>query len=155
MKVAVIGYRKVAESPQLRAKIEEEILNLIESGADTFYFCGTKNGFDCLCYEAVGKLAQNKNIKRVLARAHYECVSIEEDIFEYLIEFTEERAFCANSCSHMLTVYIKPFKDIIDLSDVLLTYMKASGDRQLKFVVNAVKYAKIRKKKIINVFKLL
>lgn len=55
----------------------------------------------------------------------------------------------------MLTVYIKPFKDIIDLCDVLLTYMKASGDRQLKFVVNAVKYAKIRKKKIINVFKLL
>lgn len=94
MKVAVIGYEKVAESPQLRAKIEEEILNLIESGADTFYFCGTKNGFD-------------------------------------------------------------PFKDIIDLSDVLLTYMKASGDRQLKFVVNAVKYAKIRKKKIINIFKLL
>lgn len=150
MKVAVICYEKLSETIRLQVRIEEEICKFIKNGADTFYFCGTKSCFDNLCYRAVGYYSQNKNIKRVLARAHYEYVSIEEDICNSVLEFTENETFYDNPQKEFI-VYLRPYCDIIDLSDVVFAYFNP----HIKSVNAALKYAKIKRKKIINVYELL
>ena len=155
MKVAIFGQSKFEITDKLKEVIESILTRLVKNGVDTFYFCETKDYFDNFCYEIIGKLMQSHRVKRVLARAHFECRSIEEDIFDYLLEFTEDSTFGDDSDSKILTVYDKPFKDIIDLSDVLLTYLEGEYDPRSKCVSKAVKYAKIKRKKIINVFGLI
>lgn len=155
MKVAIIGHTEFEITDKLKELLKSMLNRLIENGTDTFYFCGTKDYFDKFCYEIIGNLKQSREVKRVLARAYYECISIEEDIFKRILEFTENRTFYDNLHSKISSIYIRPFNDIIDLSDVFLTYFKEKDDPPSKFIGKAVKYAKIKKKKIINIFELL
>ena len=69
MKVAIICRKMVEETPRLKKVLKEQLTQLVENGADTFYFCGKRNFFEYLCYEAVYELMQSHNIKRVLVRA--------------------------------------------------------------------------------------
>lgn len=155
MKVAILGHSELEITDELKELLKSMLHRLIEIGTDTFYFCGTKDYFDKFCYETIGNLKQSREVKRVLARAYYECISIEEDIFEHILEFTENKTFSENLHSETLIVYTRPFKDIIDLSDVLLTYFKEKDDPPSRFIGKAVNYAKIKRKKIINIFRLL
>lgn len=158
MKVAIAGHRRIEITEKLKEALKETLMRLVENGADTFYFCGTKGDFDYLCYDYLGELMQSHRIKRVLARAYYDC--IDEDIFEYRIDYTESRCFPEDLRSPILTIYTKPKKDMIDLSEVLLTYFDKSYVPTEPFIRRSstsrvVEYAKRKKKTVINIFDML
>lgn len=156
MKVAIICRKKVKQTPRLKEVLKEQLTQLVKDGADIFYFCGKRNFFEYLCYEAVYDLMKSHYIERVLVRAHYDF--IDEDNCSRLIEFSEDERFPASVRSEVI-VYYSPLIEIVKMSDVLLTYEPNSVPNVLvkgrAYYSMFIRGAILRKKRIINIFELL
>ncbi len=154
MKVAFVGHRKTPESPELKSKIFKTVKELIvNEGANAFYF-GSKSVFDGICLDVVTELKEVfPEIKRVYARSMYEEIS--EQYRNFLLRYYDETFMPDGVAGAGFRAYIKRNNAMIDLCDVLVTYCDPSSAEKKwprSGTYLAVKYAKQRKKRIINMF---
>ncbi|MDE7076720.1 MAG: hypothetical protein K2O62_05310, partial [Clostridia bacterium] len=70
MKVAVIGHRRFAVTPQIQQVIYEQLEGLINQGAEKFCFA-FKGAFFDSCHGALSEFKENYHIKLVYYRAVY------------------------------------------------------------------------------------
>ena len=169
MKVAIVGHRKVQNKEELVGRIYDTLTDLVENqGADTFLF-GSKGEFDRLCFDVVTEMRKiYPHIRRVYVRAQYE--EITKFYEEYLLENYEETFFPDKVHGSNELCYIVRNFCMIEMCDMLLTYyddnyLPPSKTTKNKMLAHAccnkksqsgtcmaVRYAKRRKKKIINLF---
>lgn len=158
MRVAIVGNRKAKLKDGLKEVIEKELTRLAESGYNTFIFCGARNYFDFLCYEAVEHLIKSHGVKRYVVRGYCECIT--EDYFNFFIEFSEDKYFGNKFRVQLSKENVLSMAAIIKSSDVLLTYYNSVNisnlpNRNFKKLPFAVRCAMLNKKKIINIYDLL
>jgi len=166
------GHRKIVLSDRLKTILCEETEKLITiSGINTFLF-GSKSQFNDLCYKIVSELkTKYPDIKRIYVRAESEFIEGEGSpaYRERLMELYEDTYFPESASSAGKAVYIKRNQHMIDKSSVcvvyydtnyapseknhrkrdLFDYQPASGTGI------AYKYAEKKKRRIINIFRML
>lgn len=166
MKVAVIGHREIGTKDFVVKEARKQIIKLIEEGADTFCFA-YYGGFITKCYEFIGELKKEYDIKRVLARPQYS--SERKAVINYIYSAMEQ-GFDDSIRYKDLSDQKRIYK-MIDECDVLLTFYfecHVTGCRwsipedeewppveKRSATARAVFYAKRKKKRIVNVFELL
>lgn len=169
MKVAIIGHRTVQDKAEVAGRIYDALTDLVENdGADTFLF-GGQGEFDRLCFMVVTEMQKiYSQIKTVYVRAQYE--HIQQFYEEYLLEYYDETYYPDKvSGSNELCYVVRNFC-MIESCDVLLTYCDSNYLPPSKTTKNkmmaaiyahktpnsgthmAVRYAKKRNKRIINLF---
>ena len=153
MIVAIIGHRKIEKTKELESAIERVVIDLIESGADTFLF-GSRGEFDEFCYDIVTRLKERYDLKRVYVRAAFQYIS--EDYKNYLLTLYEETLFPSSVCSAGRVSYIKRNEAMIDACDVLLTfydknYLPNTKEKSNSGTAIAFKYAFSKNKRILNI----
>lgn len=119
--------------------------------ADTFLF-GSKSEFDDLCRKVVSLLKEKyPHIKRIYVRAEYPYIN--EDYENYLLKSFEETYFSKRAINAGRAVYVKRNFDMIDSSDICVTYYSEDYISSNKSGTDiAYKYAKGQNKRIINMF---
>lgn len=157
MQVAFVGndivYGKEAENT-----VRETILWLIEEeGADVFLF-GSHSRFDDLCYNLVSHFKQKRfpEIKRVLVRAEYpyleDADSPNWEYREYLLTQYEETYFPDKAKGATRLSYVKWNEAMIDRCDMLVAYCKYDISSRGSGTAAALRYAKQKKKRHINIY---
>lgn len=163
------GHRKIDVTEELRSALYKEIENLIVvDKIDTFIF-GSKSEFDDICYNVVSDL-KNKypEIKRIYVRAESEYIDGEGSraYREGLLEHYEYTYYPESASGAGKAVYVKRNCEMIDKSSVCVVYYDENYmpprrkqsrrdlfDYQPKSGTGlAYKYAKQKKRKIINIF---
>ena len=179
MKCCFIGHRKIIETQELNKKLRNTIENLItEKGVKTFIF-GSRSEFDFLCYQIVSDLQKlYPYIERVVYTCKSELAILKENktkieklfsnafkqdinLCEYEKEIEHKTKFTSGKAS-----YIERNQSMIDDSDYCIFYYdenykppsrKYKKSDVFEYQPNsgtslAFRYAKQKKKKIINVF---
>ena len=169
MKVAIVGHRKVQNKEELVGRIYDTLTDLVENqGVDTFMF-GGKGEFDRLCFDVATEIKKiYPQTKRIYVRAQYE--EIAKFYEEYLLENYEETFYPDKVHGSNGLCYVVRNFCMIEMCDILLTYhndnylppSKTTKNKMLALVYcykrsqsgthMAVRYAKRRKKTIINLF---
>jgi len=120
MVVCFIGHRTVNNAEEIKFKLRETVLMLIEKGADTFLF-GSKSEFNSLCWECVTELkTEYPHLKRVYVRAAYPVISASYK--EYLLEGYEETYFPQKIEKAGRSAYVERNFEMIDKSDICVFY---------------------------------
>ena len=65
MTCCFIGHRKIDDTPELRERLQNILLDLIENGTVNFIF-GDHSAFDDLCYDLVTELKEKFRRKYVM-----------------------------------------------------------------------------------------
>lgn len=162
MVVCFIGHRNIEETEELRKRLLNFILDLINNkGVDTFLF-GSKSQFNDLCLQVVSEIKENKtHIKRVYVRAEY--FYIDEFYKNFLLRFYDETYFPPQIENAGQSVYVERNKFMIDNSDYCIFYYNKNymPQRRIKKVYCetrksgtqiAFDYATSKNKNIINLF---
>ena len=169
MKVAIIGHRKVQNKGKLVEQIYDTVTDLVENqGVDTFLF-GGKGEFDELCFYVITDMQKiYPHIKRVYVRAQHEEIS--KIYEEHLLQKYEETFYPDKVRGTNELCYVVRNACMIEMCDILLTYYddnylppsKTTKNKMLAVAychkksqsgtAMAVRYAKGRKKTIINLF---
>ena len=116
-----IGHRMIAETEELKVKLNEIIENLIaENSVDTFLF-GSKSRFNDLCYEIVSEIKSKYSyIKRVYVRAEYPHISNEYK--QYLLQKYEDTYYPEGITNSGKAVYVERNCEMIDSSHYCIIY---------------------------------
>ncbi len=164
MVVCFIGHRTVVNAEDIKIKLRETVLMLIEKGADIFLF-GSKSEFNSLCKECVTELkTEYPYLKRVYVRSAYPVISASYK--EYLLESYEETYFPQKIENAGRSAYVERNFEMIDKSDICvfyydIDYVPPEKPQKSRFVVSrkpnsgtktAYNYALSKKKRIINLF---
>lgn len=154
----VIGHRELNDTSDLRIRIQEVIINLINKGITVFLF-GSNSKFNDLCLELVLKLKDiYSQISCVYVRAEYEYISQEYN--DYLLERYDNTYFPESVHNAGRLSYVKRNQEMIKKSDICLFYYDKNympptnnkGARCVSGVKIALDYAVAKHKIIINVF---
>ena len=179
-KCCFIGHRKIIETQELKQRLQKTIENLIkENNVKTFIF-GSRSEFDFLCHKIVSNLT---NIYPTIERVVYTCKSelavLKEDKAELEQIFSNVFKQNINLCEYEKEVehktkftsgkasYIERNKAMIDDSDFCIFYYdeiykpqkrKHKKSDAFEYQPNSgtslsFKYAKQKKKNIINIFR--
>lgn len=163
MVACFIGHRKVNATHELKKMLYKTIKNLIELGIDTFLF-GSNSEFNTLCWQCVTELKQTFTIiKRIYIRASFP--TIDKTYYEYLLENYEDSYFPEKVKNCGKNSYVIRNEVLIDESDICVfyydeSYSPAPSMPHKSFLFKnknsgtaiAYKYAKGKKKHIINLF---
>ncbi len=148
------GHRKIACSPELKAKIANTIETLIRyDNIDTFLF-GSKSEFDTLCHDITSSIKKiYPHIKRVYVRAEYPDIS---DTYKaHLLESYEDTYFPSKIINAGRAAYVERNQEMIDNSKICITYYDPSYTPSHKKTSSGTKlaydYALRRGLKVINV----
>ena len=144
------GHRDAVISDELYAIAKAEIERSVDFGCRIFYF-GEYGTFDCMCYKIVTQIQEDRReleIKRVY------CVAREEYLRKKVRYFNKE--------DYDEVIYLEPSFDgwyksiyyrncaMIDRSDYIIFFAE---EREGSGAYKALKYAKRKKKKIVNLWK--
>ena len=118
--VCFIGHRKINDTPELRERLQDILLDLIENGTVNFIF-GDHSAFDDLCYELVTELKEkHPEIKRINFRKDY------EDTNDYTMQFLivgYEESICPKGVgSAGRASYVERNQAMIRESDICIFY---------------------------------
>lgn len=130
-----IGHRTIVNAEQLKIRLTETVLKLIENGVDTFLF-GSRSDFNSLCWEVVTDIqTQFPNIKRISYNAPHEAAitSKEErlkfekfysEMLKHEVHFADydDAVNSQKSIKANKNAYIMRNQDMIDNSDVCVFY---------------------------------
>ena len=118
--VCFIGHRKIEDTPELRERLQDILLDLVENGTVNFIF-GDHSAFDSLCYELVTELKEKYPvIKRINFRKDYE--DTDDYTMQFLIKGYEESICPKGVGSAGRAGYIERNRAMIDKSDVCIFY---------------------------------
>lgn len=179
MNVCFIGHRTVVDTEQIKSRLRDTVLALIERGADTFLF-GSRSDFDALCWEVVTELQEQfPHLKRISYNAPHEtaftskgeresCERFFSQMVKREVHYTdyEEAVDSAKSVNANKNAYIMRNQEMIDNSDVCVfyfnkDYLPPRRKAQSKFLPDyqpksgtaiAYAYAAQKKKQIYNMF---
>ena len=142
------GRSDLVGAPDLRVFVRQKIIDSIEFGCRTFYFCGLGD-FDALCYKIVTELKKS-NPELGLKRVY--CVTQERDLGKNSLNFKRE--------NYDEITYLTPsFNDgetsvyfqncaMVDESDVIIFYAE---EKENSVAYKTYRYAQTKKdKQIIN-----
>ena len=147
-----LGHRKIQETDELRARVEEVVRELIGAGVDTFLF-GSKSAFDDLCHEIVSEIREEfPYLKRVYVRAEFP--HINEDYTAYLLRFYEETYFPPRIERAGRAVYVERNFEMIEKSKFCVVYYdpEYSAGKRRSGTAIAVERAKKRGCVVLNLF---
>ncbi len=150
--VCFIGHRKINDTPKLRERIKDILIDLIKSGAVNFIF-GDRSEFNGLCYELVTNLKREYSyIKRIHFRKNYE--NADGYTMQFLISGFEESICPKGVANAGKASYIKRNRAMIEESDICIFYY--DENYRLKFqkrgTALAYIFAESKNKRIINCF---
>lgn len=161
-----IGHRNTEETPKLREKLEETILQLIkEQKVKTFLF-GSRSGFDYLCLDIVTELKNDfPDVKRIYVRSHYPFIN--DWYREFLLNNYDDTIMPCGLENAGRASYVERNQAMINDSDFCVFYYNenyAPPERKLcrksistyqpkSGTAVAYQYAKQKKKNIINLYK--
>ena len=144
------GHREIEETEELRATVKAEILNSVDFGCRIFYF-GGYGRFDSLCYELLTEL-KSEHPELDLKTTY--CVSQEKYLRKNVRYFRREDY---DEVIYLLPTFDGWYKSIyyrncamIDASDYIIFLAE---NRESSGAYKAYKYAKTKKKKIVNLYK--
>ena len=162
--VCFIGHRKINDTPELRERLKQELINLLANGTVNFLF-GDHSMFNELCYETVTELKKEyPQIKRVHFRKDY------EEADEYTLSFLRsgyEESVCPKGVGRSgRAAYVERNMAMIRESDICVFYYDESvspqGRKQSRRNLTESKpksgtaiaygYAKKKEKVILNLF---
>lgn len=163
------GHRKIDTTDELKSILYEEIEKLITVDGITTFLFGSKSQFDDLCYKIVSGLKNKYTyIQRVYVRAEFEHIDGEGSraYREGLMQLYEHTYYPESVSGAGKAVYVKRNQHMIDQSSVCIVYYdenylptrrkhsrQALSDYQPSSGTSvAYKYAKQKKRKIINIF---
>ena len=159
-----IGHRKINDTPELRVRLQNILLDLLENGTTNFIF-GDHSAFNSLCYDLVTELKEKyPAIKRINFRKDYE--DTDDYTMQFLITGYEESICPKGVGSAGKASYVERNQAMIRESDVCIFYYDENyqpsrrkygksylTDYQPKSgTAVAYAYAESKKKKIINCF---
>ena len=159
-----IGHRKIKDTPELRIRLQNILLDLIENGTVNFIF-GDHSAFDDLCYDLVTKLKEKyPAIKRINFRKDYE--NTNDYTMQFLIMGYEESICPKGVGSAGKASYAERNQAMIRESDVCVFYYdenylpprRKNSKRDLvdyqpkSGTALAYAYAVKKKKRIVNLF---
>ena len=163
--VCFIGHRKIADTPELRERLQSILLALVENGTVNFIF-GDHSAFDSLCYELVTQLKEkHPEIKRINFRKDYE--DADDDTMRFLIGGYEESVCPKGVGGAGRASYVERNRAMIRESKICIFYYDENYlparrknsrhdtcDYQPKSgTALAYHYAKSKKKAIVNCFR--
>ena len=145
MKVTFVGHSKTIITNELKEKLYNTVVKLIEQGANEFY-CGGYGKFDMLCAETVKELkTKYPNIKSYLYLAFND-----ENTHNKLKATNADKLYDGYIYPDIETVPLKfaiskRNEKMIDASDVVIAYVQHTFGGAYK----SLRYAKQRKKIIV------
>lgn len=174
-----IGHRNVPETGELRQKIRETALKLINDEGVTLFLFGSRSDFDSICHDVVTDLQEiYPHIKRIAYTCRHETATMKEDkaaeeqtlsnilkrpiaICDYDAEYEHRTKYTSGRAS-----YVERNQAMINNSDFCVFYYDESylpprrkhsksslSDYQPKSGTSiAYAYAMQKKKKILNLF---
>ena len=115
-----IGHRKINDTPELRVRLQNILLDLIENGTVNFIF-GDHSAFNSLCYDLVTELKEKyPAIKRINFRKDYE--DTDDYTMQFLIKGYEE-SICPKGVGNAgRASYVERNQAMIRESDVCIFY---------------------------------
>ena len=143
-----IGHRKYENEYALKERLFNQVKALIDDGFDTFLF-GSRSSFDSLCYYVVSSLKEDHPLKRIYVRAEFPYIS--EDYRSYLLEYYDVTYFPEKVIDAGKASYVERNAEMIDKSDIVILYCDENASERSGTKI-AYKYAKQKKKTIINLF---
>ena len=143
------GHREITVTKELCATLTAEIKKTVDFGCRTFYF-GGYGAFDSLCYKTVTDIKTDNpflNLKRIY------CVPLEKQLRKRVRYFDpdgyEEVIFLEPSFGGWYkSIYYRNLA-MIDKSDYVIFYAE---ERKESGAYKAFKYAKRKKKRVVNLF---
>lgn len=148
-----IGHRKTVSTPQLEARLETVIKELIEKNGVTVFLFGSKSRFDDLCLAMITKLKERYPfIKRVYVRSMYP--EIEKFYEKYILESYDETYMPKGVEKAGRAAYVERNQAMIDGSDFCVFYYDENyrPEKRKSGTRIAYEYAKKKGKKIYNVY---
>ena len=158
-----IGHRMVENPEQIRDKLRNVLIELLQQNYSVFYF-GSKSKFDDIAWEVVTELKkENHLIKRVYVRSMYS--EVDEAYKKYLLESYEDTYMPDGIENAGRASYVERNQAMINVSDCCVFYylerylpeQRKKAKRDL-FVYQpksgtkvAYDYAVTKRKKIINI----
>ena len=162
--VCFIGHRKINDTPELRERLQNILIDLIENGTVNFIF-GDRSEFNSLCYDLVTELKEiHHEIKRIKYRKDYE--NAYGDTMQFLISGYEQNICPKGVGNAGRASYVERNEAMIIESDICIFYYdenympprrKANKRDILDYqpksgTALAYRFAKSKNKKIINCF---
>ena len=143
------GHREIIVTEELCATLTAEIEKTVDFGCRTFYFGGFGE-FDALCYKIVTEIKE-KNAFLNLNRVY--CVPIEKQLRKRVRYFDpagyEDIIFLEPSFGGWYkSIYYRNLA-MIDISEYIIFYAE---ERKTSGAYKAFKYAKRKKKRVVNLF---
>lgn len=115
-----IGHREISDTPQLRERLRDTLLELIKSGTVCFIF-GDHSAFNRLCYEKVTELQkEHPEIIRIQFRKDYE--DADDYTMQFLISGYEESICPKNVGKAGRASYVERNQAMIRESEVCVFY---------------------------------
>ena len=155
MQVCFIGHRKIENSKELSTLLEETIIELINKGANTFFF-GSKSDFDNLALKIVTELKKQFSfIKRIYVRSSFPVIN---NLYKsYLLKSYDETYFPKKLENAGKYSYVERNYEMIDNSTICVFYYNESYaplSKRKSGTKTAYQYATRKKKEIINLYEL-
>ena len=150
MKVAVIGHRRFAVTLEIEHIVYQQLEKLINQGADKFCFA-FKGAFFDVCHSALTEFKEAYDFKRVYYRPIYP--DGKNVIPDFLAKLLEQHYFDESVGKRGIDNINKRNRFMIDDCDVLLTLYDEHIEKSA--TAYAVRYAKKKGKRIINVLDFL
>ncbi len=150
----VIGHRDFCGNEEIKLKLKNKIIDLIEKDGVANFLFGSKSNFNKFCYDIVTELINNyANIKRVFVRAEYPIVS--DNYINYLKGFYEDSYFYSEKLMTNKFSHIRRNQFMIDKSDICIFYYNEEYKPKTNTksgTLLAYEYATKKGKRIFNVF---
>ena len=133
-----IGHRKINNTPELRTKLNQILIELVKNGTVNFIF-GDHSEFDDLCYYAVTELQEMyPHIKRIKFRKDYE--NTNDYTMQLLMTGYEENICPKGVGSAGYASYVERNQAMIRESDVCVFYYSKNYTPQLHHIIKKSNY---------------
>ena len=145
-KCCFAGHSNISNQEEIKIRLKNEIINLVEKENVTEFYNGYKGAFDSLCARTVNELKKDYPfIKSYLVRAYMpkEKDSYEEDLYKQIFDSTIYPEI--ENVPRRLAI-LKRNEWMIDNSNFLIAYVKYDGG-----ALKTLKYGERRNIEIINI----
>lgn len=115
------GHRKISCTEELKAKLYNQIEELILNKKVYIFLFGSKSEFDALCLETVSKLKEKyPHIKRIYVRSAFEHIT--EEYKNYLLESYDETYYPEHIKNSGKASYVERNQEMINRSQFCIVY---------------------------------
>jgi uncharacterized phage-like protein YoqJ len=119
------GHRKIAYTEELKAKLYNQIEELILNEKVYIFLFGSKSEFDALCLETVSKLKEKyPHIKRIYVRSAFEHIT--DEYKNYLLMSYDDTYFPEHIKNSGKASYVERNQEMINNSQFCIVYYDAN-----------------------------